>query len=126
MRPLSFSLHPYVSVVTGKLRDRCSDRCAIDAEIGSLRRFASRGRRLFGKRETDGRSSRSPKSQPTMNDGWPRSGFSDLGNFRSRSWRERKAADWGSSSPTSQNRDVATRPPSFCLLNPMGHGAPAL
>jgi hypothetical protein len=26
-------------------------------------------------------------------DGWPRSGFSELGNFGRRSWRERKAAD---------------------------------
>jgi hypothetical protein len=34
----------------------------------------------------------------------PKSGFSNLGNFGSRRWRERKAA--GSSSHPSQNRDV--------------------
>jgi len=54
---------------------------------------------LVGKRETDDRGSWSP-----------RSGFSDLGNFRSRSWRERKAE--GSSSHPSQNRDMGHPPVS--------------
>jgi hypothetical protein len=36
MTTLPVSLYPSVSVVTGKLRVRCSGRYAVDAETGSL------------------------------------------------------------------------------------------
>jgi len=66
--------------------------------------------RLVGKRER----AVGVRGLPSLNnETWgTQSWRSDQGNFRSRRWRERKAAGWGSSSPTSQNRDVG-HPPNF-------------